>query len=768
MSKIYTKNLLGLLFVVLFTFSSCVKDNFDLDEKFSDEIEWNPSMALPIATADLTLANLAKERQDTLQHIGENTLGYGSNADDKVVQFVYTIDTARVIDVMHLPILDPFDTIVYLKPVSIEKVSFPIGYVTVDDLIKDNFSSSDYNEFVADAADGKVSLSEKTAITQKKYPIGDVPESVKSFIKANFGTEINVKDVFEYIVLKSGTITLSCTNSSGFNFYCDVVIESKNKNGEWVEFGSFDYSGFPSWISQGGPQKQSFEADSSYLNSDFYYSFKNLRIGQSSNVVTNMTNMGLLLNIEMNDMVAYAGKAYVPEQELALDTTVYMTMKDEDANRKLFNVLVADGAFHYELESTIGIATEFIAEFPSISNNGIPGVRKYAAMTNSKPKYSSDWSLNGENIDLTQNPNISYNSIPIKVGYRVHTTGGMLEFGAGQYISIHIENTDSVKFAYAEGDLGKFEQNLFSETLDFDLKDYLEDFVSGEFAFYDPKVHVSFDNPVGIGGDLQLDLVGKDDKGNVVDVFSGYTNKWRISRPTCEQVNNAEATTTEISVTNKTSNIVDFTKLLPKTIDYSGKFYVNSDVSDGSPILNCVSNKGTAKLGVQIELPMNLSVKDLVLVQTVNLDLSNFRSEAKDITGDESLTDGDLLKIERLLLYMDIEHQFPLDATLKVSMLDTTQPADKQYLGTLDWTVLEAAPTDASGKVSRNVKKTSHIEKNLTDDDDILKNFVKSNKLQLEVFLETDKNGDVPVIFYSYYGLKFNLSATCKFKYTSR
>ncbi len=768
MSKIYSRKLFALFYVFLFVFSSCVKDNFDLDEKFSDEIQWNPSMALPIATADLTLANLARERQDTLQHVSENTLGYGSNADDKVVQFVYTIDTARVIDVMHLPILDPFDTIVYLKPVSVENVSFPIGYVTIGDLIKDNFSTSIYDEFISDAADGIVSMSEKNATVQKKYPIEEVPESVKGFIKANFGKEVNVKDVFEYVVLKSGTITLSCTNSSGFNFYCDVEIGSYNEKDEYVEFGSFDYSGFPSWISQGGPQKQSFDADSSYLNSEFYYSFKNLRIGQSNNVVTNLDEMGLLLNIEMSDLVAYSGKAYVPEQELSMDTTLYMTMKDEDENRKLFNVLVAEGTFHYDIESTIGIATEFIAEFPSISENGVSPVRKCAAMTNSKPTYSNNWSLNGENIDLTQNPNIAYNSIPIKIGYRVHTTGGMLEFGPKQYINIQIRNTDSIKFAYVEGDLGKFEQDLFSETLDFDLNDYVEEFVSGDFVFYDPKVHVTFDNPVGIGGDLQLDLVGKDDKGNSVDVFSGNQNKWRIARPSCEQVNNAEAITTDISVTNKTSNIVDFTKIMPKTIDYSGKLFVNSDVADGESILNCVSNKGTAKLGVQIELPMNLSVKDLVLVQTVDLDLSDFRSEAKDLTGDENLTDGDLLKVERMQLYMDIEHQFPLDATLKISMLDTTQPADKQYLGVLDWTVLEAAPTDASGKVSRDTKKTSQVEKNLTDSDDILKNFVKSNKLQLEVFLETDKNGDVPVIFYSYYGLKFSLSANCKFKYTSR
>ncbi|MBP5582886.1 MAG: hypothetical protein J6X43_02885 [Bacteroidales bacterium] len=126
MRRTHLQTITALLFFSALTFTSCVKDNFELKEKFSDQIEWNPSLALPIATADMTLANLAKERPDTLEFISEKTLGYGDNDEDKVIQFSYVIDTARVIDVLHLPIIDPYDTTVYLKPVSIQDVSFPM------------------------------------------------------------------------------------------------------------------------------------------------------------------------------------------------------------------------------------------------------------------------------------------------------------------------------------------------------------------------------------------------------------------------------------------------------------------------------------------------------------------------------------------------------------------------------------------------------------------------------------------------------------------
>lgn len=731
--------------------SSCLKDNFELKEKFSDQIEWNPSLALPIAKADLTLANIAKERKDTLEFVSETNLGYGTNAKDKVIQFKYVIDTARIVDVMHLPLIDPYDTTLQMEPVKLGTISFPIGYTTLRNLIQDNFSASDYQDYVN--AGSSVTLGEKSAITEHRYSIdGLIPASLNSYILANFGETLSVHDVLEYVVLKSGKLTLSCTNSSGFEFYCDVVIGSYNDLGDYVEFSTFDYSNFPNWIGHGGPLNRISYADSSYLNGDFYFSFRNLRIAQSTNVATDLDGMGVLLNIKMEDMVAYSGKAYVPEQTLSMDTITYMTMRDEDANRKLFRVLVERGRLNYNITSTVGVATQFIAEFPTIDSFGVTPIRKIATMTNENPTYSDSWALNDCNIDLTQNPDIAYNSLPIKLGYRVQTTGGMLYFGPEQNIKIEITNPDSVVFAYVEGDLGKFEQELFNETFDFDLNEYIPDFIEGDFVFYDPKINISFHNPVGIGGDLELNLVGHDTKGSSANVFSGNPNKWTMVRPNCSLVEQGQSVNSSIVINNKTSNIVDFIKLLPNTIDYSGVFHVNSEIPDGTPIYNCISNKGEARLTVEIELPLNLSAKNLILKQDVDLDISDL---------------GDLSVIEKMRVYINAEHQLPVKATLRLTMLDTTQPIIAQNLGVLDMIVLDSAPTK-DGKVAREVKKTNEDEVTLEKGDPRLENLLKANKLRVEVLLETEQAGEIPVVFYSYYGLKLNLAADCKFIYTSK
>lgn len=742
----------------VWAFASCMKDNFELKEKFSKDIEWNPSLALPIAEADMTLANLAKERQDTLEHISEKTLGYGTNDDDKVIQFRYVIDTARTVDVMHLPTLKPYTRTVKLKPVEISDVAFPIGFVSVEDLLKDNFKSEDYQEYV-DAVNTNpmsVNVGEKTAVNEHLYPIGDVPDDIKAAITAYLDKEINISDVFEYILLRSGKITLSCFSSSGLNFYCDVVLSSKNSNGDLVEFGTFDFSEYPSWISMGGPHKRAIEADSSYLNSEFYFSFRNLRIGQASNVamIEDLSHQRISLLLEMKDLVAVSGKAYVPLQELQDTIREWITIHDEDAqSRQLHNVLIDQGAFHYEIESTMGIATELTAEFPTVDSAGVTPMRKSAAMTNEHPTYSNDWNMAGCNLDLTANPDQPYNSLPVTVDYKVHTTGGMLEFDTSQYIKVTVTNTDSIRFAYLEGNLRQFDQDIFSETLDFDLKDYLGEFMSVEsLVLYDPKVNITYDNPVGIAGDLELNLVGKDDKGNSVDLFGGHQNKWRVVRPSCDSARQGLAASSGIYINKSTSNIVDFVKMMPKKIDYSGIFHVNSDFPNESSILNCVSNKGKAKLGVSIELPLNLSAKNFVLQKDVDLDMSQL---------------GDLSMVEKVRLYINTEHQLPVNSTLTISLMDTTKAGPNQLLGTLDIVVLEAAQTE-NGKVPRNVKKNTVEEVTLDYNDPMLEKFLQANKLRFEVFLETANGGTTPVIFYSYYGLNISVAADCKFIYSGR
>ncbi len=302
--------------------------------------------------------------------------------------------------------------------------------------------------------------------------------------------------------------------------------------------------------------------------------------------------------------------------------------------------------------------------------------------------------------------------------------------------------------------MGKIEEDVFEDSIDFQIEDFLKNFLSGEITFYDPKLRIVYHNPVGIPGKFKMNIVGTNSKGESVSALKENANMFTIHAPTCDMVKNGDVIISNIEFNKNSSNIVDFIRLMPNKIAYSGKYLLNFDEPDENSIVNCVSNVGNARLTVEVELPMKLSIKDLVLRQEVPL------SQIPEI---ENITN-----IESLRLFVYTENQLPLDVKLKITMLDTTLVGAAQELGVLDVIVLESGST-INGKVARNSTNKHTEEIVLTSaTDSRLEKFLQSNKLRLEVLVETDQQGNVPVIFYTYYGLKFNLAVDGKFLYEGK
>jgi len=436
-----------------------------------------------------------------------------------------------------------------------------------------------------------------------------------------------------------------------------------------------------------------------------------------------------------------------------MDSLVYVTIRDKDESKKTYKIIVDEGLIHYKITSSMQVATEFFVIFESMKYQN-DTVTKNAALNRFHPVEEADWFLQDLEADLTKNPDQPYNSIPIRLGYKVYTGTELMEFGPQQNLNIQISNPDSIVFRYLEGNMGKIEEDVFEDSIDFQIEDFLKNFLSGEITFYDPKLRIVYHNPVGIPGKFKMNIVGTNSKGESVSALKENANMFTIHAPTCDMVKNGDVIISNIEFNKNSSNIVDFIRLMPNKIAYSGKYLLNFDEPDENSIVNCVSKVGNARLTVEVELPMKLSIKDLVLRQEVPL------SQIPEI---ENITN-----IESLRLFVYTENQLPLDVKLKITMLDTTLVGAAQELGVLDVIVLESGST-INGKVARNSTNKHTEEIVLTSaTDSRLEKFLQSNKLRLEVLVETDQQGNVPVIFYTYYGLKFNLAVDGKFLYEGK
>ncbi|MFO7867781.1 MAG: hypothetical protein R6U95_00605 [Bacteroidales bacterium] len=712
---------------------SCVGDKFDLRENFSDEFVWNPEIALPVAYGNLTLEDLVKEKKDTIQYISETDLGYGTNDDDLVIQLRYGIDTGRSVDIMRLPIMEPFDTTIKMEPVELNDAQFPL-IIRMDDLLSDNFSSADYTQYQTYEANSPTNVAQHTAITHTTY------------------TENLPSSFIDYALFTEGTMAVTATNGFAVPIKYELIVYTDSAGAD-VQIGTFDFSN--NWLQPGESQSATILFDSTYISSTIKYEYRNVQLDAATQVSIDLQNQVLGHNIEITNTIASEGRAFIPEQTLRMDSLIYVTIRDIDSDKKLYKVLIEEGRINYTIQSTIDAATHFIAEFPSMNQNGPTDISREATLNSSSPTQHSSWDLSNLEVDLTTNPEQAYNSMPIHLGYRVNTEAGMMTFGPDQHINIEFTNPDSIAFAFIEANLGKVNEDIFKDTLSFNIEDFISNFLSGEITFYDPKLRIQYTNPFGIPGQLKLNLKGTNSDNESVDVFEGHDNSFDILAPSCDEVHNGEHLVSTIELNKHTSNIVDFVKILPSEIEYSGEFALNHNAEDEDAILNCVSNKGKAELKVEAELPMKLSIKDLVLQQEINL------SNMDNIENIE--------QIERLRIYLYTENMFPLDANVRVSMLDTTLNEGEQNLGELSMYLIRSAKTQG-GKVARDAHITKHTEELVLDaeHDTELKKLIQANKLLLEVFLETDQEGDIPVIFYTYYGLNFRMAVDGKFKYKGR
>ncbi|MDR1762031.1 MAG: hypothetical protein LBR55_06235 [Bacteroidales bacterium] len=757
------KHLLSLIiiFITALALSSCMKDRFAIKDKFSGDIEWNPELALPLAKAKLTLRNMLKEIPDTLIYVGEDKLGYGPNANDSVLLLRFGVDTSQNVSLLTLPAMEAYDTTIYLNPITIPTANLKLPLAQkIEDLLNDNFSPVDVTlyEGYASAFPNSQNVVAISAINNHEYALDG-------------GAALS--EQFEYLCVSEGTMILTCFNAFTVPIQCDIELVADSAgvrkpigtfklsdNGYIPPLNINDISDLESlsnldqiiddYINNGGSLppvlanasiSKTIQLNDTYIGQKIYYTYKNLKFDAKNDVPITFDNTSLLSVIAFEDLKIGKGKAQVPTQVISTDTTVYVTVSPEKTKQKLFEVHVDKGEINYDITSAIDIATHVIFTFPTITKNGVKAVFDEEILPNTTVTENLD--LAGYIIDLTESYQDlqPFNSLPVEISYRVEA-GGMMDFDAEQYIDISIGNRDSIQFSYIRGNIGAGDEEIMNDVMEFDMGEVLNVF-DGSIEFADPKLSLRFDNPIAVGAAIELNLSGSNDKGEVVNMFNEGVRRFDLNSPDCNGVLLNQQATTEITLDKNTSNIVDFLRILPNSIEYSGKLLYNPNDPNGESS-NCINEESKVGLAIDVEVPMNVAFNDVVLSTDVDLDISS-----------------DLLQMDTLVIYLKAKNQFPIDAKLKITMLDTTRDEGKQVLGELEETLLQAAKTDDTGKVRRD--EVTEYKEEISIDALTFDNFIHANKLRIEVTLDTYKNEKVSsIILYSYYSIDVQLAVNGK------
>lgn len=318
----------------------------------------------------------------------------------------------------------------------------------------------------------------------------------------------------------------------------------------------------------------------------------------------------------------------------------------------------------------------------------------------------------------------------IRIEYDARTADGerhILNGAAGFFFN--------VTFTYLEGYFGS---EIFDINGDFVAIGVLDTWRSGGLAFEDPKVKVFVENSFGfpvrsIFNTMQVVTT----TGEMLDMVSDVIdNNVDFAYPELNEM--GQVKTTEFSFTKDNSNIVDLFKEKVRRVTYDIDAGANPDMDES--ITGYVNEDSYFLVSVDVELPLNGSVNNLVLQDTVDVDL--------DI---DDLDEANSAEFKNV-----ITNDFPADITVQ------------GYFYTQDGTLIDSlfqdrlfmpgAAVDGSGISSGGDEVITFENFDATR----LQNIKKTKKMLVNVEINTGQVSQDPLWIQNNYGIKFKVGAKIK------
>ena len=295
---------------------------------------------------------------------------------------------------------------------------------------------------------------------------------------------------------------------------------------------------------------------------------------------------------------------------------------------------------------------------------------------------------------------------------------------------------DVVIFDYIEGYFGS---EIFDIKGDFIPIGVLDNWVSGGLSFEDPKVKIFVENAFGfpvrsIFNTMQVETT----TGEILDMESEIIdNNIDFAYPALDE--RGEIKITEFSFNRDNSNIVDLFQEKVRRVSYDIDAGANPDMDES--IVGFVDADSYFLVKVDVELPLEGSVNNLVLQDTVDLDLSDL----DDVTSAEFKT--------------VVANDFPADITVQGFFYDENDVLlDSLFEERL---LLPAAQVDMVTGRAIPGDEIVKFEEYSSERVDVLQN---GSKILVNVKINTEQASSGPLWIYNDYGITFKLGAKLRTK----
>ena len=467
------------ILIFLFGFlSNCSNEYLGLNTL---NISVGPDINFPLGTVDMTLGNVV------------GNLGMDTQNDSTGIYIETRLDSVATIYA---------DSLFPEIPVASISDSFAMGTVQLPQFqLQNGMSLSQFGS----AAGGTVAalINSLNGTTQPFPALG--PASGGSY------PTLGTSPVCEAL-LTSGSTTLQITNNWPVPVSLNVVLYDVT-NGAVVT--SFQFTNVPS----GSTQSQTKSMVGKTISGNLVFDIVSVNTpGSSGSPVYINTSEEIIMNMSMTGLEAQSGSVYFPTSELSTSAD-YMNFP-MPTGVQLSKILVESAKLVYNISSPLQTVVTTELTMPN-SNDGFG---EYSVQINSGPLLPDTGTILMSNVelDLTSNPNASYNSL----GYIVHSfladISNCIEFDQSENLTFEFSIQD-MKLKGIEGYLGQFS---FQDSSSIDI-DSIGDLSFDYLSFYEPEIDFEITNGLGIPMFFSLDLDSENQFGN----FSEKVSNFPVSYP---------------------------------------------------------------------------------------------------------------------------------------------------------------------------------------------------------------------------------------------
>jgi len=340
-------------------------------------------------------------------------------------------------------------------------------------------------------------------------------------------------------------------------------------------------------------------------------------------------------------------------------------------------------------------------------------------------------SLNGGKLYLN-NANPDSSLVPLNFKLIIYNSGNEILSTDGVDITINI-GVLTLNAAY--GYVGQYD-TLLQKDKEMNL-DLFKGKFKGSVTFRDPRLNMTVDNSFGlhIGFSFEDSYVRM--KNGTVTSLDINPDMFILEAPVIDSAEFSK--TSVISINRNNSNIEDiFTTDLQKLV-YSVRIATNPPQAEQTD--NFFLKSSTVSVNYEFDLPMDLRVNDLVLVDTIDFNLGG------DI-------DSSKFNINALQIRIETDNGMPVDANLQVYFVNSSyQVLDSLYTDENSQILVSGEVDDFTGRVTTPTNNISVIDLPQAK----INNILDAVYAFIQATIETHNGGQTDVRFYSDYSIGFKL-----------